>query len=383
MTVEARIYDFPTDPQPLTKLVGGEAATFEEYLVSAGLKPSTVINYTYFLRRALEECDLHSADAEGLLAMADAVTDPDTAARKTLGAALSHWFRFQGVADPPHWVRYSPTDVRADTAWIRPGTYEAYLVSVGVSNNTIRAYSWQVNRAAELCQEMGGDLATASGQMLAEAANQIGESHAQRAQLRSGLKHYYTWQDRNDAPLQAVRVPPAPALVNQALDADEAKTLVGTATGWWPKGSMVLLGMYLGLRRFEIAKAEWDRFDDTMEWYRVTGKRDKTATLPVHPALRAEFAPRRGQGFIFPGRFGGPVNPATVWSSIKEVAAAAGLGDVRPHQLRHTALTTALDNTENLRTVMEFARHTKPQTTAGYTRTTKEQLRSVSDALDY
>ena len=32
---------------------------------------------------------------------------------------------------------------------------------------------------------------------------------------------------------------------------------------------------------------------------------------------------------------------------------------------------------------MEFARHTKPQTTAGYTRTTKEQLRAVSDALDF
>jgi hypothetical protein len=46
-------------------------------------------------------------------------------------------------------------------------------------------------------------------------------------------------------------------------------------------------------------------------------------------------------------------------------------------------LTTAFDNTENLWTVMEFARHTKPHITGGYTRTTKEQLRAVSDALDY
>ena len=203
---------------------------------------------------------------------------------------------------------------------------------------------------------MGGDLTTASGQMLAAAANQIGSSHSMLTQLRSGLKHYYQWQDRNDAPLQAVRVPPAPELVNQSLEVEEAKALVETARGWWPKGGMVLLGMYLALRRFEIAKAEWSRFDENLEWYTVTGKREKTATLPVHPVLRGEFAPRRRDGFIFPGRFGGGVNPATVATWTGEVAEAAGFGHVRTHQLRHTSLTTALDNTENLRAVMEFAR---------------------------
>ena len=74
---------------------------------------------------------------------------------------------------------------------------------------------------------------------------------------------------------------------------------------------------------------------------------------------------------------------------LKEIA---GLGHVTTHQLRHTSLTTALDNTENLRAVMEFARHERPQTTAGYTRRTKERVRrsrlrmtyrGVSDALDF
>lgn len=115
----------------------------------------------------------------------------------------------------------------------------------------------------------------------------------------------------------------------------------------------------------------------------VTGKRDKTATIPVHPIIRDEFATRRSDGFLFLGRFGGPISPATVWAWTSEVARAAGLGHVRTHQLRHTSLTTALDNTENLRAVMEFASHTKPQTTASYTRTTAQQLRAVSDALDF
>ena len=141
--------------------------------------------------------------------------------------------------------------------------------------------------------------------------------------------------------------------------------------------------MYLALRREEIAKAEWDRFDETLEWYTVTGKNSKTATLPVHPALVAVLAPRRGEGYIFPGRFGDHVCMATIWTWSKEVARAAGIETFTTHQLRHTSLTTALDNTGNLRSVMEFARHTKPETTAGYTRTTRAQLRAVMEALDF
>ena len=216
-------------------------------------------------------------------------------------------------------------------------------------------------------------------------AAQMSDTHSLRGQLRCSLKHYYEWQDRMNAPLRAVRVPPQPQMVNKALEVEEAKALVETARGWWPEGTAVLFGMYLALRREEIAKAEWERFDEDMDWYTVTGKNSKTATLPVHPALADELASRRGSGYVFPGRPGvrDHVSPVTVWAWTSQVAKAAGLGHVRTHQLRHTSLTTALDNTENLRAVMEFARHERPQTTAGYTRTTKEQLRRVSDALDF
>jgi integrase/recombinase XerD len=141
--------------------------------------------------------------------------------------------------------------------------------------------------------------------------------------------------------------------------------------------------MYLALRREEIAKAEWERFDENMEWYTVTGKFDKTATLPVHPILADELAPHRGTGYIFPGRFGDHIVPATAWRWSKDVAAAAGIDVFTTHQLRHTSLTTAHDNTGNLLSVMKFARHSRPQTTAGYTRTTKAQLLEVSEALEY
>lgn len=268
----------------------------------------------------------------------------------------------------------------------RPHTYEEYLISIGLAANTIRSYTSRVAQAERFMGKLGVTLAEASATQLAAFASHLANTHALRAQMRCALKHFYEWQDRNQAPIRAVRVPPAPKMVCKAIEPDEARRLVGTARGWWPHGGAVLMGLYLGLRRFEIAKAEWHRFDDRMEWYTVTGKRDKTATLPVHPVLRSELEERRRvRGYMFPGRKGvrEHVHDATIWMWTRRVFESAGLEPRPPHHLRHTALTTALDNTENLRSVMEFARHEKPQTTAGYTRTTAAQLRSVSDALDY
>ncbi|KKK59417.1 hypothetical protein LCGC14_3034590, partial [marine sediment metagenome] len=67
----------------------------------------------------------------------------------------------------------------------------------------------------------------------------------------------------------------------------------------------------------------------------------------------------------------------------KRVASEAGIHEFTTHQLRHTALTTANDTMGDLRAVQTFARHKKPETTAGYTRTKQTRLREVSDSLDY
>jgi integrase len=268
----------------------------------------------------------------------------------------------------------------------RPATYVEYLLSVGLKHNTIRAYEGLIRRAEQRCASMGVDLLTANAHVLGMLA--VTYTHAHRGQLRCALKHWYEWQDRGNAPLRAVRVPPQPQMVCKALPVDETAKLEQTARGWWPEGAAVLLGLYLGLRRTEIAVAEWERFDGRLEWYTVTGKFDKTATLPVNPVVVEEFSPRRSEGWIFPGRKGvregSHVTPATIWEWTVNVARAAGVeSKFSTHVLRHTALTTALDATENLRAVMAFARHSRPDVTAGYTRTTKEQLRRVSDALRF
>lgn len=262
--------------------------------------------------------------------------------------------------------------------------YAEYLVGTGLSGKSIRLYIRHVERADTwLRSHTHTTLRWAGPTEIAAYAETLPNSHSTRGQAVAAFRHYWDWAERTNPPLKAVRVPPAPEMVCRAITETQARDLAKTAAGWWPEGTAVLAGLYLALRRFEIAKMEWERFDDTREWYRVTGKYDKTNTLPVHPILAAELGPREGR-WVFPGRYSGRhVTPATVGIWVSRVGVAAGIPNLEPHELRHTALATANDRTGNLRSVQTFARHSKPSTTSGYTRTTNMRLREVSDALDY
>ena len=261
--------------------------------------------------------------------------------------------------------------------------YIEYLVGQGLSDATVTLYAQRLAVAVRWADNRGVTLLDASPSVIRAYAKECVQfSHSSRGQAVAVLRHYWEWKGRINPPYKAIRVPPQPDMVCRAVDDDQARDLVKMALGWHPKGLAVLFGLYLALRRTEIAAAEWARFSTDMGWYTVTGKGDKTATLPVHQMLQDELADR-GEGYVFPGRFGGHVSPATIWEWTKTVAVEAGIHDFSTHQLRHTALTTANDTLGDLRAVQTFARHKKPETTAGYTRTKQTRLREVSDSLDY
>lgn len=258
------------------------------------------------------------------------------------------------------------------------GAFIEFLVSQGLDHRTINNYVGALRRMMAAGLNVDQPTASAVANYCATTPN----THSNRSQIRSTLRWY--WQSIGVVgPLKAVRVPPQPLMVCRALEDDEAMAVEKTATGWWPEGTATLIAMFLALRRAEIAGAEWSRFDQRMAWYTVLGKGSKTATLPVHPALRDELQHRRVSGWVFPGRFGGHVTPATINNWIDHVGVAAGIGHLPPHRLRHTSLATANDRLGDLRAVQTFARHTKPETTAGYTRTTARRLREVSDSLGW
>lgn len=287
-----------------------------------------------------------------------------------------------GLADALVSTAHSP-DVSVDKHDPMWRGFGDYLTGLGLNERTIIYYVRHARHASEFMALFGADLSTCKATLVAEWAKTLPNSHATRGQAVAALRHYWDWTERVNPPAKAIRVPPQPEMVCRTLEDDETRALVKTALGWWPQGTVVLIGLYLALRRFEIAKAEWSRFDGPMEWYTVFGKRSKTATLPVHPILRAELVSHRGDGWLFPGRFEGSVNPVTVGEWIDQVANEAGIENLVPHRLRHTSLTWAVDAGIQLRNVQTFARHSDPAMTAKYTRTTSNRLREVVEALDY
>jgi integrase/recombinase XerC len=260
--------------------------------------------------------------------------------------------------------------------------FDRYLIGLGLAPKTVTVYHRVVQRAIDRCHELGISLDHIEAEQLAELAASFPASPSSRRQLRTALQYWYEWRGLPRPALRAIRVPKAKRGKFNGLEHDEARMLAKTCLGWYPEGLAVLAGLYMALRREEIATMRWDRFDPQLEWYTVHGKGDTIADVPVHPTLRRELRPNF-YVWVFPGRQGGHVTPATVWNWTKAAAKRAGIRDIHPHQLRHTAIATVNDNTGDLRAAQSFARHARPETTAIYTRTTAERLQEAVATLDY
>lgn len=257
----------------------------------------------------------------------------------------------------------------------------------GLALGTVKLYLRVLANADEWCSGQGSTLADASATLIAEYVATRPPSWSNRNLMRAAFGHYWRIVGRLNPPVRAVRVPPKPEWPCQALEEDDARVLAKLARSRSDEGDRrglaVLFGLYLALRRAEIGRLRWDAIVNGR--VRFTGKGSKAADLPLNAPLRAAVAawPGPREGYMFAGRFGGPVNPATIWKWTRDLADEAGVGEVRTHQLRHTALATANDNTGDLRGVQTLARHAKPETTSHYTRTKAAKLRSIVEAIEY
>ncbi len=107
--------------------------------------------------------------------------------------------------------------------------------------------------------------------MLAQYEELRPKTHASRNLTRVALRHYWEIFKRKDPPLWVIRIPRKPRMVCRALTDEEAGRLAAVARAdGTKKGLAVLLAMYQGLRREEIAKVRWDDITDD-GWLRLVG----------------------------------------------------------------------------------------------------------------
>lgn len=276
---------------------------------------------------------------------------------------------------------HDPATRRGRVAIYRQGLLERELAA-----RTVDQYKREISNAEWWCEQEGYSLRNVPAAVLAEYVDLRPKTHGVRVLMRASFSAYWQIFERKNPPLWVLRVPRKPRMICRALTDDEARKLAELSKARGDKqGLAVLLGMYQGFRRAEIAAVRWDDFTDD-GWIRVMGKGDLPAKLPVHPVV-AEAAAKLEHAhptWVFPGEQGRKhVSPMTVWKWIVDLAAAAGLEKVTPHRLRHTCLATANDVTGDLRAVSEFARHSRVNTTQGYTRTTERRLHEVVAAINY
>ncbi|MBT1178111.1 tyrosine recombinase XerC [Bifidobacterium vespertilionis] len=153
-----------------------------------------------------------------------------------------------------------------------------------------------------------------------------------------------------------------------------------------------------GIRVAELVGLDMGDVDFSQRTARVTGKGNKQRVVPF--GAPAESSLRRwiedgrpkllagggvGDGTagsmqaLFLGARGGRINQRVVREAVHAAARRAGVPDISPHALRHSAATHMLNGGADLREVQEMLGHSSLSTTQRYTHVSIEQLRRRYD----
>lgn len=273
----------------------------------------------------------------------------------------------------------------------------------GASDHTVRAYLGDLRALATFAGIEGDDewsrvtLADLRAWLARQSAD--GLSRATLARRGAAVRTFFQWAHRvgvvsHDPALRLASARPATTLP-AVLDVDDARALLAEAEqrtlGDDPMAlrdwAMAELLYATGVRVGELTGIDLDDLDLIERTVRVMGKGDKERVVPfgapAHRALLAWIEQARsavattGSRALFVGRRGLRINQRQVREIVHSLAAAAGVPDIAPHALRHSAATHLLQGGSDLRSVQEVLGHASLTTTQRYTHVTADRLRAA------
>nr|WP_232341976.1 MULTISPECIES: tyrosine recombinase XerC [Bifidobacterium] len=291
-----------------------------------------------------------------------------------------------------------------------------YLSRVaGKSPNTVRSYRADLSGFLHLMHLHGFDdpaqidLAAIRSWLAHESATHARSTMARKT---AALRSFFGWLSRHGRiktdPTLALSSPKQSEHLPRILTHDQARTLMDTvdqdpvepredqkvqAALQVRDAAMLELLYATGMRVAELCGLDLDDVNRHSRTVKVLGKGSKERVLPYglpadraldrwlgegRPVLagsRARSARKAGQA-LFLGQLGGRVGQRQVRKVVHQAAGQAGVPDIAPHALRHSAATHMLDGGADLREVQEMLGHSSLRTTQRYTHVSIEQLRA-------
>jgi integrase/recombinase XerD len=156
--------------------------------------------------------------------------------------------------------------------------------------------------------------------------------------------------------------------------------------------TLVLLLYGSGIRCAELCNLQWRDVQANRKGGQITvlGKRNKTRSIPLHPAVWKALknyrpAHARPDDYVFQSRQislrndrpSRRLTETRVWQIVAGIAEKAGIEDVSPHWLRHTHATRALEGHAPIKLLQETLGHSSLAVTGRYTHVRPEDSSSM------
>lgn len=268
-----------------------------------------------------------------------------------------------------------------------------------LSPHTLSNYRRDLASLARFAEQRGIDRADTLQE--ADIRTWVGELHRrglagssiQRA--LSAARSFFNYMGREAGkprnPAAGVQAPRRPRQLPRTLDADQVDRYLDFA-GDTPLDcrdrAIAELFYSSGLRLAELAAVDIDDIDRRARLLTVTGKGNKTRTVPVGNVamdaidawLRVRVA-NPDETALFTSNRGTRISPRNIQARLRRQGRAAGMHqDVHPHMLRHSFASHLLESSGDLRAVQELLGHANISTTQIYTHLDFQHLAKVYDA---
>lgn len=219
--------------------------------------------------------------------------------------------------------------------------------------------------------------------------------------LRGFFSYAYTHGLCSTNPSESISTPKHSSRLPEVLSKDQAEAFMDAPSGGEVEedpvahahtlrdSAMLELLYATGIRVSELVGLNLEDINLSERLLKVTGKGNKQRVVPFGlPAARALEAwieqgrslvanKKTPSGAVFLGNRGGRIDQRIVRAIVHQRAQAAGVPDIAPHALRHSAATHMLNGGADLREVQEILGHSSLSTTQRYTHVSMDKLKKT------